>query len=349
MQPVNRRDEEKVLKKILVSVALFVLGANAFADDVVKDSVNGSINWSEGVIYAQGFGTAREGLPDAQRRLLSRRAAVVDAQRNLLEITKGVRLTSMTKVVDQIVDESTMATRVQGVIKGAVPVKEHYQNDIYTVTMAMSIGGELLFAVMPKPSELVYELRQSPVQKVLIGMRNQINPSVVWLENQLFSKAIANERFVLSGQLEADTARRIIQWIEAARPGDVASSLRASVNEYASGEFSGLLIDASGVADFELATIPTIRDSEGTVIYPTAQTSFSDIANKRGVSYDFDINDAVRNARVARVPLIVKALETYEGLDSDLVISKAEAARIQASESAQNAMNQAGVMIVVAL
>ena len=166
MQPVNRRDEEKVLKKILVSVALFVLGANAFADDVVKDSVNGSINWSEGVIYAQGFGTAREGLPDAQRRLLSRRAAVVDAQRNLLEITKGVRLTSMTKVVDQIVDESTMATRVQGVIKGAVPVKEHYQNDIYTVTMAMSIGGELLFAVMPKPSELVYELRQSPVQKI---------------------------------------------------------------------------------------------------------------------------------------------------------------------------------------
>ena len=47
MQPFNRRDEEKVLKKILVSVALFVLGANAFADDVVKDSVNGSINWSE--------------------------------------------------------------------------------------------------------------------------------------------------------------------------------------------------------------------------------------------------------------------------------------------------------------
>jgi hypothetical protein len=207
----------------------------------------------------------------------------------------------------------------------------------------------LLFAVMPKPSELVYELRQSPVQKILIGMRNQINPSVVWIENQLFNKAIANERFVLSGQMEADTARRIIQWIEAARPSDVASSLRASVNEYASGEFSGLLIDASGVADFELATIPTIRDSEGTVIYPTAQTSFSDIANKRGVSYDFDINDAVRNARVARVPLIVKALETYEGLDSDLVISKAEAARIQASESAQNAMNQAGVMIVVAL
>jgi len=67
------------------------------------------------------------------------------------------------------------------------------------------------------------------------------------------------------------------------------------------------------------------------------------------VSYDFDINDAVRNARVAQVPMIIKATQTYEGLSSDLVISKTAAARILASQSARNAMNQAGVMIVVAL
>ncbi len=58
----------------------------------------------------------------------------------------------MTKVVDQIVEGSTTATRVQGVIRGAVPVEEHYQNDIYTVTLAMPIGGELLQAVLPEQS-----------------------------------------------------------------------------------------------------------------------------------------------------------------------------------------------------
>jgi hypothetical protein len=67
------------------------------------------------------------------------------------------------------------------------------------------------------------------------------------------------------------------------------------------------------------------------------------------VSYDFDINDAVRNARVAQVPMIVKATDTYEGLRSDLVISTAAAERILASKSARQAMNEAGVMIVVAL
>ena len=88
------------------------------------------------------------------------------------------------------------------------------------------------------------------------------------------------------------------------------------------------MIDASAVSNFELATIPTIRDEAGAVIYPTKETSFADIANKRGVSYDFDINDAVRNARVAQVPMIVKATDTYEGLRSDLVISTAAAERI---------------------
>jgi len=335
--------------KLLIAVCLVVASFFSVADDVIRESANGSVNWSQGVIYAQGFGTAREGMPEAQRRLLARRAALVDGQRNLLEITKGVRLTSMTKVVDQIVDQSTMATRVQGVIRGAVPVKEHYQNDIYTVTMAMSIGGELLNAVLPKPDELVFNLNPSPTRAVWRSLSQRINPAFIWLENQLVSKSFASQSFILNGQDEADTARRIIKWIEQSRPNDITSALRQSLNEYASGEFSGLLIDASGVNDFELATIPTIRDTEGRVIYPNDETSYADIANKRGVSYDFDINDAVRNARVAQVPMIVKATNTYEGLPSDLVISTDAASRIQASESARRAMNQAGVMIVVAL
>ena len=330
-------------------ILVWVISGAVVADDVIQESANGSINWSEGVIYAQGFGTSRQGLSEAQRKLLARRAALVDAQRNLLEITKGVRLTSMTKVVDQIVEQSTMATRVQGVIKGAVPIKEHYQNDIFTVTMAMSIGGELLYAVLPEPEDLVFELRPELHESLFKRVAARLDPAVIWFENQLFKPAYASQSFVIGGQSEADTARRIIQWIEQTQPQDVTQALRESVNEFASGEFSGLLIDASGVADFELATIPTIRDETGEVIYPTLDTSYSDIANKRGVSYDFDINDAVRNARVAQVPMIIKATQTYEGLSSDLVISKTAAARILASQSARNAMNQAGVMIVVAL
>ena len=143
-----------------------------------------------------------------------------------------------------------------------------------------------------------------------------LDNGVKWIENQMVRPLFASEPFILSNQQEADTARRLIEWIDAQQPQNVAEALRASVNEYASGEFSGLLIDATAVPEFEMATIPTIRAEDGTVIYPSENTSFDDIANKRGVSYD-DINDAVRNERVARVPLIVRALDTYEGLKSD--------------------------------
>jgi hypothetical protein len=277
---------------------------------------------------------------------------VVDGQRNLLELTKGVRLTSMTKVVDQIVEGSTTATRIQGVIKGAVPVEENYQNDIYTVTLAMPIGGDLLQAVMPKQADLAFHsARRSWSEQLLarFSLRTRVNQSLIWIENQVFSRAFASSTFILSNQQEADTARRIIEWIESNKPDNVAESLRASVNEYAAGEFSGLLIDATAVADFEIATIPTIRAEDGSVVYPSQDTSFDDIANKRGVSYDLDINDAVRNERVARVPLIIKAIDTYEGLNSDLVIPASAAQKIKGSATASAAMNKAGVMIVIAI
>ncbi len=66
----------------------------AQADEVVRETGSGSINWSQGVVYATGYGTARPDTSAAQKRILSERAAVVDAQRNLLEMTQGVRITS---------------------------------------------------------------------------------------------------------------------------------------------------------------------------------------------------------------------------------------------------------------
>lgn len=345
-----------MIKRLQMSakwLCVAVLWASAsFADDVVEKASSGEINWTQGIIYAKGYGTAKEGLSAPQKRLLSRRAAVVDGQRNLLELTKGVRLTSMTKVVDQIVEGSTTATRIQGVIKGAVPVEENYQNDIYTVTLAMPIGGDLLQAVMPKQADLAFHnARRSWSEQLLarFSLRTPVNQSLIWIENQVFSRAFASSTFILSNQQEADTARRIIEWIESNKPDNVAESLRASVNEYAAGEFSGLLIDATAVADFEIATIPTIRAEDGSVVYPSQDTSFDDIANKRGVSYDLDINDAVRNERVARVPLIIKAIDTYEGLNSDLVIPASAAQKIKGSATASAAMNKAGVMIVIAI
>ena len=111
-----------------IAFFLLVLSLSVTDKDVVVQTSVGGINWSKGIVYANGYGTAKAGLSVAQKRILSRRAAVVDAQRNLLEITKGVRISSILKTGQAMKDSPEITTRVEGLIKGAEITRDHYQN-----------------------------------------------------------------------------------------------------------------------------------------------------------------------------------------------------------------------------
>jgi hypothetical protein len=65
----------------------------------------------------------------AQARLMARRGAVVVAQRNLLEIIKGVHVTGETTVQDMITTRDYIYSRVEGIVKGAQPVGEPVERD----------------------------------------------------------------------------------------------------------------------------------------------------------------------------------------------------------------------------
>ena len=207
--------------------------------------------------------------------------------------------------------------------------------------MAMPIGGELLSVVYVPPQFSHFSQEKSAWQL--------LDKSIVALESFLIPRVSASEPYLIEGDSDAHAARKIIKWINTQKPANVVGGLQSALEQFEQGTFSGLLIDASQVPGFELATIPQIRDEEGNVIYPNASTSYSDIVNKRGVTYDFDLEDAVLNKRVSDIPLIVNALSTYQNLTSDLVINKSDASRIMGSASIRSAMKKAGVLIVVAI
>lgn len=97
----------------------------------VEQKPNGSINWTEQIIEAKGesaIDNERFKNP-AQARLMAQRGAVVVAQRNLLEIIKGVNVTGETTVEDMITTRDFIYTRVDGVIKGAQMVGEPVLKD----------------------------------------------------------------------------------------------------------------------------------------------------------------------------------------------------------------------------
>lgn len=326
----------------VLTLSALVLSGYASAKDVLKETPSGGIDWSQGIVFATGYGTAKAGLPQGQRRILSRRAAIVDAQRNLLEITKGVRISSAL-VTDQAMKENLVITsKIEGIIRGAKVTKDHYQNDVATINMTMPISGEFLRIMYPAE-----RLALSPAK--ISGSLDQ-QPRLAGAGLLGFATPPAGETFSVTSESEANAYRKLMQFMHGNASAELKNMLQQAVIEYESNaRFSGLLIDARSVPDFELATIPKIRDESGNILYPTRDTSYDDIVNKRGVSYDFDLDDAIKNRRVAMTPFIVKAISIYKSLPSDLVIADSDSAEIKLNQSTMDAMNNAGVLIVVAL
>ena len=111
----------------------------------------GKINWSEGYVEATGIGTPPDryiGKPQA--RPMALRAARVDAYRNLLEATKGVRVDSATVVKDYTVESDVINVQVEGLVKGAKVVNQEYMSDgTVEVTVRMPIPGGFSKIIIP--------------------------------------------------------------------------------------------------------------------------------------------------------------------------------------------------------
>ena len=94
--------------------------ACAVPGDVEESVPGGEIDWSGNMVRATGTGVLDIDNPNtAQARLMAERAAVVVAQRNLLETVQGVRVDSETRVENFMTDYDVIYTRVEGMITNA--------------------------------------------------------------------------------------------------------------------------------------------------------------------------------------------------------------------------------------
>ncbi|GGF79552.1 LPP20 family lipoprotein [Alteromonas lipolytica] len=95
-----------------------------------------------GVVTAQGFGTVDPAMAKthAQARMLAKRAAQLDAQRQLSEQVKGIEVRSGSTVEKYELQSDIIATRVKTWLKGTVVVDEKVTEEEGTWVAEVTLG-----------------------------------------------------------------------------------------------------------------------------------------------------------------------------------------------------------------
>lgn len=110
----------------------------------IRQDVRGSIDWTKG--SASDMTVTGIGLPPedagSSGSVLARRAAIVDAYRNLAELIEGVQVDSETVMRDHMLHSDTVRTQVSALVKGAKILEEGSDGEgRYVVRMTIPLFG----------------------------------------------------------------------------------------------------------------------------------------------------------------------------------------------------------------
>jgi len=129
---------------------------DVIAKVTVTKEYRSTVDWEKGPesdVVAEGYGVAPEGMIGPRAKVMARRAALIDAQRSLLEAVNGLQIDADTVVENLAVKSDVVRTQIHGYIKGAQIIKETQNPDgSYCVKMRLPLYGRygVAAAVVPQ-------------------------------------------------------------------------------------------------------------------------------------------------------------------------------------------------------
>ena len=276
--------------------------------DVREMTGEGYINWTEGMIYATG--EAALDLKEKSRaiaRVQAERAATVIAQRNLLEIFKGVRVESDTTVENFMLKSDRIKATVTGVVHGSRPV--HIEEDpgggSVKVTIAAPIWGNLA-------RDLLDEIRAR--------------------EETRSSEIESREKGLLSRLVRG--IRRITAWIGGTRA------------QAAAGKHTGLVVDATETG-IKPGLFPRIYDQDGKLVVGPNTIDPEVAIKQGIVGYAPSVEAAENDLkRVGVTPMVSRgAVPVSERSGIDIQVKDLTLAKIKSALEDPNVLKQCRVTV----
>ena len=152
-----------IISIVIFLSLFFIIPLEVSAQNAVETFENGRIDWTTGVASAIGIGAPpKKPINMAQARAMAKRAAVIVARRNLLEIIKGVRIDSTTLIKDFVVQSDIIRNQVDGYLERSQVVDIAYMSDgSVEATVAMNLRGGFANLMLPKSIKSIPPIRQA--------------------------------------------------------------------------------------------------------------------------------------------------------------------------------------------
>lgn len=320
----------------LLILLFCIVTVSASAEEYIEwVGANSGVNWSSGRIQSEGAGVGPDNMSPGIARMMACRAAVVDAQRNLLESIQGVRVEGTTVVADMMVTSDIIKTSVSGLLQGAQVVKRDSQADgSCLVQMTAPLGGRFTTDVYQQV------FKEAPVISIgqkftpFTAIAGFVDKSLEFFVTGAFAGEIPPWREAL------DRLSARISALE-----DLLSTHPAIVEVKDTGP-TGLVLDARG-SNFIPSMSPKILKLRAGVIYPNRKHQLSRRDRGQLVSlFTRDLNTARRHPTVGERPIVLKALRTYGNTRTQIVLGIQSSNRLLALVKA-GFLDDSGVIIVL--
>lgn len=329
--------------RVLRYLIPFLLATPCFADDFVEwVGANSGVNWSSGQIQSEGAGVGPDNKPTHIAKLMACRAAVVDAQRNLLEAIQGVRVQGQTVVANMMLESDVIKTSVAGLLKGArVVSREPAQDGSCLVNMTAPLGGGFASSVYGE----VFSAQQ-------VSLINGSLPSDS-IPNLLVRLAATGLEWLVPSAHAAELGLSKPEWMQAfeelSSRIDILENLITShpaVVEATDSGPTGLVLDARG-SNFIPSMSPKIRQLRGGVIYPN-KAHRSKLRERGQLVSLFTrvLATAKRHPKVGDRPVVMKALRTFGKTRTEIVLGTDSAKKLVALID-KGFLNDTAVIIVL--